>query len=102
MASRLLQRVHDMRDPLRVGGLDHDADNGLGVGATHPSQAPPAKKVLKDLRNTTGSRLDYDSAPRTLSWINPAIRARVSIAIDENSAGVFGTIGPASVNGVRA
>ena len=48
------------------------------------------------------SRAGYDFAPRTLSWINPAIRARVSIAIDENSAGVFRTIGLASVNRVRA
>ena len=47
-------------------------------------------------------RAGYDFAPRTLSWINPAIRARVSIAIDENSAGVFRTIGLASVNRVRA
>jgi ABC-type Zn2+ transport system substrate-binding protein/surface adhesin len=47
-------------------------------------------------------RARYDFAPRTLSWINPAIRARVGIAIDEDSAGVFRTIGLASVNGVRA
>ena len=52
--------------------------------------------------STTRSRAGYYFAPRTLSWINPAIRARVSIAINENSAGVFRTIGLASVNRVRA
>jgi hypothetical protein len=47
-------------------------------------------------------RAGYDFAPRTLSRINPAIRARVGVAIDEHSAGVFRTIGLASVNRVRA
>jgi hypothetical protein len=53
-------------------------------------------------RTPTRSRAGYDFAPRTLSWINPAIRARVGIAINEDSAGVFRTIGLASVNRVRA
>jgi len=48
------------------------------------------------------SRAGYDFAPRTLSWINPAIRARVGIAINEDPAGVFRTIGLASVDRVRA
>jgi hypothetical protein len=51
---------------------------------------------------TPRSRAGYNFAPRSLSWINPAIRARVGIAIDEDAAGVFGTIGLASVNRVRA
>ena len=50
----------------------------------------------------TRSRAGYDFAARPLSWISPAIRARVGIAIDEDPAGVFGTIGLASVNRVRA
>lgn len=50
----------------------------------------------------TRSRAGYDLAPRPLSRIDPAIRARVGIAIDEDSAGVLGTIGLASVNRVRA
>jgi len=47
-------------------------------------------------------RAGYDFAPRTLSRIDPAIRAGVSIAINEDSACVFRTIGLASVNRVRA
>ena len=55
-----------------------------------------------EFEDTDRSRTGYDFAPRTLSRIDPAIRARVGIAIDEDSAGVLGTIGLASVNRVRA
>src|SRR5688572_4042120 len=50
----------------------------------------------------TRSGAGYDLAPRTLSWIDPAIRAWVGIAIDEDSAGVLGAIGLAPVDRVRA
>ena len=49
-----------------------------------------------------GLRPGHDAAPRTFAWVNPAIRARVRIAIDEDASGVSGTIGLAAVNGVRA
>src|SRR5687768_845915 len=48
------------------------------------------------------SGLGYEPAPRALSRVNAAIRARVSVAVDEDAAGVSGTIWLAAVHGVRA
>lgn len=69
---------------------DDDDDNGAPIEAGGADRTP------------TRSRAGYDFAPRTLSRIDPAVRAGVSIAINEDSACVFGTIGLASVNRVRA
>lgn len=77
---------------------DDDDDDGASQRLSRQ-----AGKIEKGIRRTPArSRAGYDFAPRTFSRINPAIRARVSIAVDEDSAGVFRTIGLASVNRVRA
>lgn len=83
---------------------DDDDDDGaiqigeVGLTERRISRRPPPEGI----RTPARSRAGYDFAPRTLSRIDPAIRARVGIAIDEDSAGVIRTIGLASVNRVRA
>src|SRR4051812_27285481 len=48
------------------------------------------------------SGLDDELAPRALSRINAAIRARVSVPVDEDATRVPRTIRLAAVHGVRA
>src|SRR5688572_8639108 len=93
-------------------GTEGSAEGGRQTGETSASRRRCLRSISGN-RTTevyqgspfgtpTRSRAGYDFAPRTLSRINPAIRARVGIAIDEDPAGVLGTIGLASVNRVRA
>ena len=79
---------------------DDDDDDGEENDAACRTVA--ACKGKLHARTRPRSQAGDDFASRALSWIDPAIRARVGIAIDEDPAGVLGMIRLASVDGVRA